>query len=144
MGRITSAENASDEIQKRFDKWSEILTTRSMETCYALIAANWATHTGATAIMTNPFARWPMIVVFFMIGIHLTGIFVGCELLRRRSVYADADDARWQDEYNRLKNDATWPYTVTIDSLGFILRYARFLLPVAASVLFILSVLRPA
>jgi hypothetical protein len=142
MSRLKDAEAASQEVKDTYDSWSEILTARSFEACYAIIAANWAAHGSTKEILANGYARWSMVLVFIFIGFHLLAGLLISELLRKRAIYADVDKARWEDEFKKLADsDKHWPYSKTVDALGEILRYCKVVFPVAASVLFILSIL---
>ena len=138
--RFKSAGEANNELYQGFNAWSAGLGTHSVHAAYALIAANWAVHSGANAILGNRWAKWSLAVVIVFLGLNLLCIWLMTALYRRRCSYADEDKARWAGEFEDASAAGSpWPYTHTIECVGRFLEGLRILAPIAGGTLFILS-----
>ena len=138
--RFTNAGEATSELFTSFGAWSSNLAAWSMQLAYAVIAANWAAHGNTTNILHNWAAKSSMAVAVGFLALHL--LLTGWMTWRygKRLDYADANKARWEKEFETsAKEPSPWPYTGFIEGLGTFIRLLRIWLPLAAGLLFILS-----
>jgi len=132
--------DATQELYDGFNTWSAGLATHSIHAAYALVAANWAVHGSADAILTNPWAKASLAIVIGLLGFNLLCMGYMTWLYKRRCMYADNDKERWAKEFeDASKRKSAWPYTNLIQYLGECLRLLRIFAPTAAGFFFILS-----
>jgi hypothetical protein len=140
VGRFENPKAAAQEVVSAFNDWSSMLTNRSIEASFAVIAANWAVYGSAAAILAKPFAKWSIIAVIVFLASNLLMEWLMCCLLFARSQYAERDHNQWQQEYDETKGTPDpWPYTEGIENLGHGLRVLKAFVPLIAAVLFIVS-----
>ena len=140
MPKFNDAQEAYDDLNSSYNAWGEILTNRSIEASYAIIAANWAVHGGVNEIINNGCAKWSMIVVFVFLGLNLLGTRIMVGKLYNRAEYAEKDTKRWEDEHQACRsNPKYFPYTKFIDRFGVEMRGLKTSFPILAAGLFIWS-----
>ncbi len=129
------------DLTEAYNYWSGKLTESSVTFALGLIAANWAVF-GATLKTT----LLPRLSVAFALGTLLVSAVTALVMSQahdKRHEYAEADPARWNQEFEDVKKAAgrtnPWPYTRRIECIGNWSRWARCLLPVAGCVFFLLS-----
>lgn len=71
--RIENPGKALNELYTGFNDWSSIVTNRSIEASFALIAANWAVHGSADNILHNFWAKSSLITIIVFLGANLVG-----------------------------------------------------------------------
>lgn len=140
--RLPGAREAYEELKVAFDAWSESLRTYGNYMAYAVIAANWAIFDSRNALLENDWAKWSLIVAVSYLGVHLAGVAVMTLLHRRRCEYVNADDDRWNREYNDEKRGEAWPYDDTIQYLGEAIRWLHFIAPLASGALLVVGIFR--
>ena len=92
--RFETAGDASKELFDGFNDWCGALSSYSVQTAYAILAANWAVHGTANAILNNIPAKLSMVVVILFLGLHLLGLRWMALLYKNRSEYANVDEER--------------------------------------------------
>ena len=128
------------ELHTDFNDWSSMLTTRSIEMAYAIIAANWAAHGNMGSILTNKFSKWSIIVVFIFLGYNLVVTRIMVNLFDNRYRFGAEDQERWDKEYKQAQTKLDpWPYTKEIENFGSQIRWIKFLAPLIAGLLFVIS-----
>ena len=132
-----------EQLGKDFNEWCSILTTHSIQFAYAIIAANWAVHGSANAIISNLWSRLSLIVVFIFLAANLLATRLMIRLHFKQFIYAEDDRDRWKKEYEEFvksKSKRTyWPYTKAIEDLGLALRALKIWAPVMGAIFFMLS-----
>lgn len=131
-------EEGQKELLESAKTWSTGLGTLSVQAAYAIIAANWAVHRIPDTILTNRFATWSIgiCIGFISINILLTGITT--ELLRSRWQKAEDTPDWWKSECER-QAETKWPFTDSIEALGFGLRMLKIIAPILAGLFFLIS-----
>ena len=141
--KFKNAGDALKDVQKAFNDWSSILTSHSIQIAFAIIAANWAVHGRADAILENSWSRWSMGIAICFLGINLLSTNCMAWLLYKRSIYAEADWNRWEKEYEADLKDTSknmyWPYDKSIQIFGEILRELKCWMPFSSALLFVIS-----
>ena len=138
-----SAFSYLDKLNTDFNAWCELLTTHSMQACYALIAANWAVHGNIQHILCNIYSKWSIAIVLGFIGINLLLNWLMVQFHFSQYIHAERDIDAWTKEYIDYKDhvgDRTyWPYYKRIEYLGHFFRFIKMIFPFIAAVLFIKS-----
>lgn len=138
--RFNSSGKAAKEIYDGFNAWSSLLTTRSIEVSFAIVAANWAVHGSKNDILHNFYSKWSLIIVIIFFGVNLLGTLLMTKLHDDRCHYIDENKIRWDKEYTQAAAEPSpWPYTNGIELLGAFLRVFKGWVPVIAGVLFVIS-----
>ncbi len=138
--RFSKPGDAWQELFDGFNEWGATLSSHGLQAAYALIAANWAVHGNARAILDNIFAKLSIAMIICFLGLNLLGDWWMVLLYENRLKYADDDKDRWEKEFqDAAKEKSSWPYTKLIENLGLWLRILKTLAPVIAGILFILS-----
>ena len=133
---ITAGE-ALKKLGQDFNDWSSILTTHSVQASYAIIAANWAVHSDANAILVNCYSKWSLVI---FLGLNLLCTQLMIRMHYRQYIYAEKDSERWQKEFKETRGKRTyWPYTKNIEHLGVFMRWLKVWAPVISAFLFIIS-----
>lgn len=138
--RFKSAGDALKKLNAEYDYWSGTLSDYSYKISFAVIAANWAVHGSANAIISNSFSKLSMITVFVFLCLLLIVSFILIRLHSRQFRYGDEDTDRWEREFLTAKDSRYWPYTKAIHFFGKGLQYVKLILPLAAAAFFIISV----
>ena len=138
--RFANAGEATKELVEAFNAWSSILTKRSIEVAFAVIAANWAVYGGTREIITNLWARWSVVVALLFLGYNLVATWLMARRHWDRIELAESDHDSWKEacEQTAGTNDP-WPYTKKIESLGHTMRSVKAFAPVVGAALFLLS-----
>jgi len=139
--RLATADDAAKEVFESANAWSEGIGKHSIETTYAVIAANWAAFPGSATILQTPGAKWSMGVAIAYLGFNLASVALLTYLLRRRVAYADSDRERWKSEHAQMPNQA-WPYTRSIELLGSVRTPVGVLAPTVAAGFFLYALFR--
>ncbi|OVE74484.1 hypothetical protein BVX94_00100 [bacterium B17] len=138
--RFKTAGEALDRLGRDFNDWSEILTTRSIQAAYALIAANWAVHSSVDAILQNIWAKRSLVSVFVFLGLNLVLSYFITGSLYRQYYRAESNLDAWEKEYEKSnKQPSAWPYTKTSEILGAALRAIKVWMVVLATLFFLVS-----
>ena len=138
--RFQNSGEASKELFNGFKDWCSALATYSLQTAYAIIAANWAVHGVTNTILNNLFAKLSIGTIIGFLGLNLLCTGWMALLYQNRSDYTDEDRERWENEFKEAaKKPSPWPYTKLIQGLGLSLRILRTLTPIIAGLFFILS-----
>ena len=117
-----------------------MLSSRSLQLSFAIIAGNWAVHKTTEALLANLWAKWSLVVIFVFLGSDLLGTRLMSKSLYARHEYAEADLDRWGRDYETAKGTpGAWPYTSGIQKLGAALRELKLWAPTGAAVLFVIS-----
>lgn len=139
----TGASDGLSSLGSAFDEWCALLTSHSLQACYALIGANWAVHGNVTEVFNNICAKWSIGLVLSFIGINLLTDFLMVHFHFHQFLHAEKDFDIWVDEYKKHKSviggRTYWPYNKTIENLGIVTRFLKLLLPFIATILFVLS-----
>lgn len=129
------------DLTEAYNYWSGKLTESSITFALGLIAANWAVF--GAALKTT---LLPRLSVAFALGTLLVAALTALVMSLvhdRRHEYAEADPKRWAEDFERAKKAGVvsdpWPYTRTIERIGYWSRWARFLFPVVGCAFFLLS-----
>lgn len=138
---FSSVGEGSKRLQDDFNAWSEMLTTRSIELSFAIIAANWAVHGNENNILNNFFAKWSILIIFVFLGVNLMFTWLLSERLFARHDYAEKNHESWKKEFENYKKEKNpiWPYTHFIEGSPKYLRHLKFLLPLLSASFFIKS-----
>lgn len=143
MTRTKSSEDALDEVNDYYKTWTGMLTTRSLELSFAIIAANWAVHNNANAILNNIWSKLSILIILLFFGVNLIGSYIMGELLRICCSNAAKNPEKWKQEYEDPGiRPPNWPYTNGIVKLGLYLRIIKLLAPITASVCFLVSLFK--
>ncbi len=127
-------------LGQAFDDWASILTTHSVQASYAIIAANWAVHSNANAILANCYSKWSLVVILSFLGLNLLCTQLMIRMHYQQYLYAEKDSKRWQKEFEETRGKrAYWPYTKGIEHLGIFMRWLKVWAPVISTFLFIVS-----
>lgn len=138
--RFNNVGEASKELFDGFNEWCSALSSHSLQAAYAIIAANWAVHGNAHAILTNIFAKLSMATTIAFLGLNLLGSRWMILLYKERCEYANNNKKQWEKEFHEAETaPSSWPYTKSIENIGFALRILKTWAPVIAGLLFILS-----
>lgn len=138
-GQFESAGQALSKLSDDFNDWSSILTTRSIQAAYAIIAGNWAVHGSAQQIIANPYAKASIVVVFVFLAANLVATRLMIWMHYKQYMYAESDPERWEKEFSVCRTLRFWPYTKGIDCLGIALRWLKTVAPLLAAILFLIS-----
>ena len=139
--RFNNATSAKQQLIKDFNDWCEIFTSHSLQTAFALIAANWAVHGTSRTILNNTWAKWSIISILLFLAINLIIDYIMTTEHNKRYRHADDDPVRWEREYKENATDKIWPYSPCIEYSGKFLRILKLLCPVISSIFFIISVI---
>ncbi len=138
--RFKNAGEAAAELFSGFNDWSAILTKHSIEAALAVVAANWAVHGTAGALLRNGWSKWSMAVAIAFLGLNLLLTGLMASRYNKQTGYADHDKDRWEREYEKAAGKASvWPYTRFIEVLGCVLRGLKVFVPLIAALLFVVS-----
>lgn len=143
--RFSNSSEASKELQDAFNGWSTGTPTFGRQMAYAIIAANWAVHSGVdgfNSLLSNHWAKCSLALTIGYLGVNLVMVWLMTILHRQRVDYCDSDRDRWDREYTTFTtnmNPSAWPYTTTIELLGQTYRTINLLAPLCAGVLFVIS-----
>ncbi len=140
MARFKSIDDPFKEVNEYYKVWTGMLTNRSIELSFAIIAANWAVHGNANAILSNGWSKSSIIIILLFFGVNLIVSYIIGELLRIRCSDAASNRAKWEKEYqDEMIRPPYWPFTKSITYLGLFLRVLKLLAPSIASICFLLS-----
>ena len=115
----SSAAEALRKVTSEFEYWSGKLTETSLQMCYALIAANWVVFGSLNGILNSVWAKWSLLMVLFALAANIVGAWLLSERLRKRVEYGEADNARWEKEFDTFSTtSSSWPFTDTIQDTG--------------------------
>lgn len=139
-GLYQSASEALKAVREDYHYWTGKLTETSLQLSYAVLGANWAAFGSVDKILANFWSKLSVTLVVVGLGVTVAATKGIGEMLRDRIDYAEADAARWQNEFTdaRGKSDH-WPFTTGIDFLGRAMREAKTWLPLAAGASFLVS-----
>jgi hypothetical protein len=138
--RFENAGDATKELFEGFNDWSGAVSTYGIQTAYAVIAANWAVYGNAQTILNNPWAKASMAIIIGFLGVNLLCIGLMTWLYGKRCTYANENNKRWQEEYEREnRRSSSWPYTTFIERLGDFMRLLKVWAPVIGGVIFIIG-----
>lgn len=138
--RYKNAGEALAQLNTDFNEWCSILTSHSLQTAYAVIAANWAVHGTAHKILENSWSTWSLALVFAFLGFNLVTTRCMIWLHFRQYMHAEEDNERWKAEFKASQNKRSpWPYTKSIEFLGKALRNVKLAIPLLAALFFIIS-----
>jgi len=137
--RFKTSGEAKKELQTSFDKWSSILTTHSIQIAFAIIAANWAVHGSASAILSNDWSKGSLVIILGFLGLDLLITRLITWLLYKRILYAEKNVDRWNKEYIKAKGKRYWPFTKSIEYIGLAFRELKVWAPILAAIFFIIS-----
>ena len=132
--------DAINEVQSAFDDWCSILTSHSVQASYAIIGANWIVRRSAEAILANCWSKWSIIIVMLFLALNLVTTYIMTLMHGKRLDYAEDNPEKWNSEFNRRPK--YWPYTKSIDELGFFVRFCKCALPFTAALFFVVSLFR--
>jgi hypothetical protein len=138
--RFANAGDASKELFDGFNDWCSAFSSHSLQSSYAIIAANWAVHSNAHAILSNIFAKLSMatITAFLVINPLLCRWMI--LLYKKRCNFTDQNKKQWEVEFNETEKESScWPYTKLIEILGESLRALKTWAPIISGILFIFS-----
>jgi len=127
------ADGAKDVISYK-DAWSTALGSRSVEACYAIIAVAWAVFGSAGKLSENTFALTAITIALVHIGLSLGVVLWVVELLSCRFSFSQKNPDKWKELWGDSANDdSPWPYTKTINRIGRVFQWAKFVLPSTAA-----------
>lgn len=137
-----SPRKALEAVRDDYLYWTGRVTDTSLQLSFAVIAANWAVFGSIDTILGNFWAKLSLALVIVGLGASLIAASVMGGLHARRVEYAESDAGRWQQEFENTsgKRDP-WPFTSTIESVGYWQRAAKTWLPVAAGLSFFVALL---
>ena len=140
--RFASAGDAARELHVHCSDWSVGLGKYGLQIAFALMAANWALYGSQKGILSNPLAKASMAVGFVYLALFLmlaASMFIQ---LRLRHRYADADKARWTQEFEAAAGkESPWPYTQAVELTGNSMHVLHFVGPLIMGYLLLLSTL---
>ncbi len=140
QSEFKTAGEALKKLGQDFNDWSSILTTHSMQASYAIIAANWAVHSNANAILSNCYSKWSFAIILSFLGLNLLCTQLIVRMHYRQYIYAEKDSKRWQKAFEETRGKRThWPYTKGIENLGIFMRWLKVWAPALSAFLFIVS-----
>lgn len=140
MARERTAEDALDELNDYYKHWTRMLTTRSIELSFGIIAANWAVHGNANAVLSNGWAKSSIVIIICFFGVDLIGTCGIGELLRRCCSAAGKDRETFVARHDNPKiRPPYWPYTKSIVTVGLLLYLIKLVAPITACFCFLLS-----
>ena len=131
-------EKGKKDLTEAFNAWTAGLAIYSVQATYAIIAANWAVH--SRQFLSNRYAMWSIGVCVGFIMVNILLVWVITEFHGYRMNKAYSDKSWWLKEYNK-RALTKWPYSRKIEYTSFVLRIIKGLAPIAAGILFILSLL---
>lgn len=141
--RFESSGEASKEVYEGFNAWSAGISTYSVQTSYAIIAANWAVHqgtSGISGILDNQCAKGSMVLSIGLLGLNLLGTGLMTWFYGRRISYINKNKDQWEKEYiESEKKKSSWPYNRKIEWLELAMRIMKTGMPIGAGGLFIIS-----
>jgi hypothetical protein len=136
----SDAGDALKEVRKDFYYWSTKLTESSFALSLAVIAANWAVFGSLDKILNNRWSQFSIASVILSLGLNIIGYKRLIDALRRQIRYAEADRARWGNEFKTsLRGPSDWPYTAKISRIAQFHRACRMWLPLVGGMLFLVA-----
>ncbi|MCB4792752.1 MAG: hypothetical protein LHV68_12830 [Elusimicrobia bacterium] len=139
--RFTNEGEAAKEIFDGFNSWSQGISSYSIQTIFAIIAANWAVYKETSDIISNENAKWSVLISIGFLGLNLLLTGAMTLLYNKRINYIDGDKDRWAKEFEAAeKLSSPWPYNNCINNLGLFIHIIKIVMPITAGILFILSV----
>jgi hypothetical protein len=139
-GLYQSPIEALKAVREDYHYWTGKLTETSVQLSYALIAANWAVFGSVDKILASFWSKLSITLVVVGLGFTVAAAKGMGEILRNRIEYAEADTARWQNEFTETSGKrVAWPFTDRADSLGRWMREAKTWIPLAAGVSFLVA-----
>ena len=125
-------------VGEAYDAWSGVLTSTSLQMCYALIGANWVVYGSIAEILKSNWAIASLISVLIALGVNMSVAYVMTELHRCRYKYAEVKVDEWEKEFKaHSKKPEAWPYTRAIDRIGIVSRLPKLGLPIVSAFLLI-------
>jgi hypothetical protein len=127
------------QLTDAYNAWSGGLGTYSVQSVYAIIGANWAVHSRAEKILSNPYSKWSMAICisFIMFNIFFVGLIT--EMHYYRLDKAIKKPKWWLKESKEQNKD--WPYTWKIEICSLLLRIVKVIAPFTAGFLFLKSII---
>jgi hypothetical protein len=123
-------------VGEAYDAWSGVLTSSSLQMCYALIGANWVVYGSIAEILKSKWAIASLVLVLIALGVNMTVAFLMTELHRCRYKYAEVKVERWEAEFKaHCRAPQEWPFTKAIERVGFISRLMKIGLPILGALL---------
>jgi hypothetical protein len=121
-----TAQDALKKVADAYDYWSGRLTETSAQMCYALIGANWVVFQSVNGILQSAWAKLSLLMVLLALASSVVGSWWLSESLRRRVGYGEADNMRWEKEFQDARGKSVdWPFTSSIDRVGFLTRQIK-------------------
>ena len=120
-------------LHEDYNAWTDILTSRSRELSFGIIAANWAIN--PTGLSLNLWARASML--FAVSTLIISVIYSGVIAYSLRKRHDEVDHTK--DE--NFKPDGYGCYDEKIDYYSVVYQYLKFFLPLIAGVCFAVSIL---
>ena len=143
-GLYSTSQAAVNSILESYHYWTSKLTESSFALSLAVIGANWAVFGSVDKVVNNIWAELSIAAVILGLVISLIGNGWLGRLLRKRVEYAENDQKRWQDEFNKNVGKSThWPSTREIDNWAAAFRVTRIFLPVIGGALFLIALVFP-
>lgn len=130
-------------VREDFLYWTGKLTESSFELSLALIAANWAVFGSVQRILNSVWAKSSLFLVILSLALNLVGARWMSELHGSRIEYAAENPTRWEKECAAAFGKvAPWPFTKTIERVGFVMRATKTWLPLIAGSLFLVALFK--
>lgn len=128
-------------VQDGFDRWTSLLSDRSLHASYAVIAATWAIFGTADRLLGNYWALWAVLLGVIYIGLSLTVNFWVVFLYWLQLKYSQKNPQKWEKEYQNSGNpESHWPYTKKMDSVPMPYNIIKIVVPGLAIICLIVAI----
>ena len=128
-------------MQAGFDKWTSLLSDRSLHTSYAVIGATWAIFGTADRLLGNEWALAAVLLSVIYIGLSLSVNFLVVFLYWLQLKYSQKKPQQWQKEYEHSGDpESYWPYTKKIDSVPMPYNLIKIVVPGLAVICLIVAI----
>jgi hypothetical protein len=135
-GAYTNPVEALKDVGGAFNDWSGVLTSTSLQMCYAIVAANWVIYGSINAILDSWWAILSLGSVLLALGANMVVAYWMAKLHLNQFRYAEDNLNVWKEEFDKHGSSShPWPFTQTIETVGLYSRRLKVWLPVVGAVL---------
>lgn len=139
--RYVTAAEGQRQLESEYIYWTGKITDHSFQASIALIAANWAVHSGAnSSVISNGWAVASIVVALLAILTSLGGALWMARLHYDIFYEAERDKTRWQKRWEASERiESEWPYSDCIKTSGKWLARCKVWLPLSSGLLFVIG-----
>ncbi len=125
-------------LQADYLRWTSRITDISFQCCLALIAANWALHSGKGELLKNAWATWSVSLALGAVLLSLLGAFVLATGTYNAFYEASKDPGNWRSRWDPSERiPSEWPYTSGLIKTALFFTHLKVWVPIISGACFV-------